>query len=870
MDAARAIASAMEQEENETRERRLAEMERAYATAVESGLSTGIVGLMLTCALGYLIVRTNAARSLQQWLQNGRAGAAASMLGDPRTEQLGERLLAFLGEYLGIHAGAIFVREPQGFTRVAGYGLAPDAKIVERFALGETLLGQAAAEGRTIVLRDVPEGHLTIGSALSRGAPHQIVIAPAAADGVVNAVVEVGLMGKVDESAVALLGLMSEAIGIAVRSARYRGELQKLLEETQRQSEELAAQSEELRVSNEELEEQSRALKEQQSRLENQAAELEQINQNLEEQSNELEQQRDGLLAANEAVALKALELEQASRYKSEFLANMSHELRTPLNSLLILSKLIADNPQNNLSDEQVRYAKTIYGSGNDLLLLINDILDLSKIEAGQVEIKPETFDLGRFVESMRRTFEPVAQTKALEFHVSLDAQCPETLTTDRQRLEQIVKNLLSNAFKFTEAGSVELRLESLPNGEIAVSVSDTGIGISPEQQARVFEAFRQADGTINRRYGGTGLGLSISRELARLLGGAVALQSEPGRGSKFTLTLPQILAPAATPAAVVEVEPPRPRAPRPAALVRRLEDDRTQLTGARKVLLVVEDDVEFARILQELAHERDFETLVAGTAEEALRLAGDLNPHAIVLDVGLPDHSGLSVLDQLKRDVKTRHIPVHVVSASENTKTALSLGAIGFLAKPASREDLLGALGKLEGRLTERLRRVLIVEDDPVQRDAVSQLLKADDVEIVTAGTAEECLDRLKQQTFDCMVLDLSLPDSSGYALLEKLSREGAYSFPPVIVYTGHELSADQELDLRRYSHSIIIKGAKSPERLLDEVTLFLHQVVAGLSEEKQTPDSPRARPRRRARRPAHTRGRGRRPQHLRADERA
>ena len=843
MDAARAIVGEMGQTETAERDHRRGEVERAFGTAVASGISTAVVGILLTGALAYLLMRTSNARALQDWLQTGRAGLAAAMLGDQRTEQLGERILKFFGDYLGIHAGAVFVREAQVFTRVSSYGLALGGKSIDRFALGETLLGQAAADTRTIVMRDVPDNLMTVGSALVQGAPHQIVITPATSEGAVNAVVELGFMRKLDDYAVALLEQMSEAIGVAVRSARYRGELQKLLEETQRQSEELATQGEELRVSNEELEEQTRALKESQSRLENQQAELEQINAHLESQSEQLERQRDNLLAANETVAEKARELEQASRYKSDFLANMSHELRTPLNSLLILAKLIADNPQDNLTDDQIRYAKTIYSSGNDLLVLINDILDLSKIEAGHVEIKPEPFSVARFMDSIKQTFEPIAANKSLDFRVSVEASCPQTLHTDRQRVEQIVKNLLSNAIKFTERGSVELRIGSRPNDEIGFSVVDTGIGISEDQQARVFEAFQQADGTISRKFGGTGLGLSISRELARLLGGAIALQSLPGRGSTFSLTIPQVFVASATaespvptlaPERPAPIEaPPIPRVrPRPAA---RIEDDRERLSGGKRVLLVVEDDPSFARILQDFSRELDFESLVAGTAEEALALAREYNPHAIVLDVGLPDHSGLSVLDELKRDIRTRHIPVHVVSASENAKTALSLGAIGYLMKPVEREDLLAALRKLEGRLNERLRRVLIVEDDDVQREAVTRLLEAEDVEITSAGTAEECLEKLKQQTFDCMVLDLTLPDASGYALLERLSREDAYSFPPVIVYTGHDLSADEEQQLRRYSHSIIIKGAKSPERLLDEVTLFLHQVVSGLPEEKQ-----------------------------------
>jgi signal transduction histidine kinase/CheY-like chemotaxis protein len=623
-------------------------------------------------------------------------------------------------------------------------------------------------------------------------------------------------------------------------------ELQNFLEETQRQAEELQAQGEELRVSNEELEEQSRALKESQSRLELQQAELEQTNSQLEEQAQLLEGQRDDLERANEAVRLRARELEQASRYKSDFLANMSHELRTPLNSLLILAKLLADNDNGRLSDEQVRYAQTIQSSGVDLLTLINDILDLSKIEAGHMEIKPEPVAIARMTRDLSNLFRPVAEKKNLEFRVEVDPGCPGHLETDGQRLEQILRNLLSNAFKFTEQGKVELLVRRASDGQIALSVTDTGIGISEDKQKAVFEPFQQADGTISRKYGGTGLGLSICRELVRLLGGTLVLRSAEGEGSTFTVLIPDTFSatnvrpreePAGAPAATFAVET---RQPVPAPgnnrrLAGRVEDDREQLTGQSRVLLVIEDDQSFAGILRDLSHEMEFECLVAGSATEALALAKEFNPNAVVLDVGLPDHSGLWVLDQLKRDTRTRHIPVHVVSASDNAQTALALGAIGYALKPVKREDLTDVLRKLETKLAQRMRRVLIVEDDAVQREAVRSLLGSHEVETVAAATAAECLALLRDQTFDCMVLDLSLPDASGYSLLETLSKESAYSFPPVIVYTARDLSGEEEQRLRRYSKSIIIKGAKSPERLVDEVSLFLHQVISELPDEQQ-----------------------------------
>jgi len=843
MDAIRTQLAAMDREETDLRAQRIAETENAYKIALVSGILSCLLGVILTVIVGYLIRRAAVARRRQEWLQSGQVGLASAMLGDQRMGQLGDNILQFLARYLDAHAGAVFVGGGEIYRRVSTYGVPTSDGVPEHFAPKEGLLGQAATEGRPFIIRDVPDGYLKIASALGQDKPRHLIISPAGADGTVNTVVELGFVHAIGEDTLALLEQASESIGVAVRSANYRAELQELLEETQRQSEELQVQSEELRVSNEELEEQSRALKEQQARLELQQAELEQTNAQLEAQAQQLETQRDDLERTAAAVQLKARELEQASRYKSDFLANMSHELRTPLNSSLILAKLLADNPEENLTDEQVKYARTIQSSGNDLLNLINDILDLSKIEAGHVEIRPETVSLDRLVKNIQQVFQPIAQEKQLAFDIDIAPQCPTTIDTDLQRLEQVLKNLLSNAFKFTEQGQVGLAIRRSGDGHVALSVTDTGIGISADQQQSVFEAFRQADGTISRKYGGTGLGLSISRELVRLLGGSIQLKSSEGKGSTFTIIIPAEYNPARVAPrdtrVSVAVEPVVQRAMAapslPATLFRKVDDDRDTLTNTQRILLIVEDDEIFAGILRDLAREMGFQALVACTAEAALNLAKQYMPSAIVLDVGLPDQSGLAVLDRLKRDVLTRHIPIHVVSASDNAQTALSLGAVGYMVKPVKREDLAEVLKKLEAKLSQRMHRVLIVEDDDLQREAVAKLLTSHEVETVAAGTAAACLELLKAQTFDCMVLDLSLPDASGYSLLETLSREDAYAFPPVIVYTGRDLSSDDEQRLRRYSKSIIIKGAKSPERLLDEVTLFLHQVVAELPDEQQ-----------------------------------
>lgn len=843
MDAIRGQIAAMAEAETQIRVQRLAQMESAQRTALVTSLLSGALGLLLTATIAVLMRRATLARRREEWLQSGQVGLASAMMGDQPMDRLGNSVLEFLARYAGAVAGAMFVGSSEVYRRTATYGVPEDANVPEEFKLREGLLGQAAAERRSMLVGEVPEGYLAFGSALGRDRPKHLVILPASVDDAVNAVLEFGFLRPVDERVVALLEEAAGAIAIAVRSAKYREELQNLLEETQRQAEELQTQSEELRVSNEELEEQGRALRESQGRLEQQQAELEQTNSQLEEQAQQLETQRDGLERVNAAVELKARELEQASRYKSDFLANMSHELRTPLNSSLILAKLLADNPEDNLTAEQVKYAQTIQSSGNDLLNLINDILDLSKIEAGHVEIRPEAVVVERMATSLRQVFEPVAAEKQLKFAINIADDVPSTIETDPQRLEQILKNLLSNAFKFTEAGQISLSIGRSAEGTVAFAVSDTGIGISLDQQQRIFEAFHQADGTISRKYGGTGLGLSISRELARLLGGTIDLTSQPGQGSTFTLAIPEAydpskVAPREAPSVQMTVPAIAADAPSPTVhprVARKLEDDRNALSGERRVLLVVEDDETFAAILRDLSREMGFRSLVAGTADEALSLAKEHTPSAIVLDVGLPDQSGLAVLDRLKQDVRTRHIPIHVVSAGDHAETALSLGAVGYELKPVKREQLVEVLQKLEARLSQRVHRVLIVEDDPVQRDAVSRLLTSGDVETMTAGTAAECLKLLKQQTFDCMVLDLSLPDASGYTLLETLSQDSAHSFPPVIVYTGRELSADDEQRLRRYSKSIIIKGAKSPERLLDEVSLFLHQVISELPDEQQ-----------------------------------
>ncbi|RZI91884.1 MAG: response regulator, partial [Variovorax sp.] len=550
----------------------------------------------------------------------------------------------------------------------------------------------------------------------------------------------------------------------------------------------------------------------------------------------------------------RAEELQRASRYKSEFLANMSHELRTPLNSALILSKLLSDNAPGNLTPEQVKFAESIYSSGNDLLVLINDILDIAKVEAGKLEVQPEKVAMRNLTESLRMTFTPLANDKKLSFVVDVADDAPASLVTDRQRVEQILKNLLSNAVKFTDRGEVRLQVSAgSAAGGARFAVSDSGIGIAPDQHEVIFEAFRQADGTTSRRYGGTGLGLSISRDLTRLLGGELQVHSVPGKGSTFTLDMPaDIEQPLAASGAGREASPPparpaarvpAPHVAKPAASplvpapdVPQFADDRDLPPDVSRRVLVIEDEPQFANILFDLAHELGYRCLVAHGAADGFELARRYLPDAILLDMRLPDSPGLEVLQHLKDDPRLRHIPVHVVSAQDQSEVALHMGAIGYAMKPTSRDELRQVFAKLEQKLTQKVKQVLVVEDDALQRDSVIHLISDDDVAITAVGTGEEALALLRTRVFDCMITDLKLPDLQGSELLQRMASEDIVSFPPVIVYTGRNLTRAEEAELLRYSRSIIIKGARSPERLLDEVTLFLHKVESELSTERQT----------------------------------
>ncbi len=856
MDRLRAIVAEMESQERSALAQQQAEWQRTatYSTGVVLAGSALLLAMILLAA--WSTARNHRHRETDAWMQRGHALLAERLQGDQRLDSLADKVLAFLGDYLGVQVAALYSDEGGGrYRRVGGYAL--PAGVPALVQAGDGLLGQAARDRRPLHVRDVPEGYLPVSSSLGQARATELLIAPARIDGAVQALLELGFLRRLVPADLDFMARVSESIGVAVRAAKDRNRLEELLGETQRQSEELQAQQEELRVSNEELEEQGRALKESQSSLEAQHAELEASTAQLEEHSRLLEDQKEVLTSSEAALAGKAADLERASQYKSEFLANMSHELRTPLNSTLILAKLLADNKEGNLTEEQVKFARTIHSAGNDLLVLINDVLDLSKIEAGAAEVSAERVGLTRLLEGLSRSFAHVAGEKGLAFSAAMMPGAPDRIETDGQRLLQILRNLLANAIKFTDSGEVTLRVAAGAEETVEFTVRDSGIGIDADKHALVFEAFRQADGSTHRKYGGTGLGLSISRDLAGLLGGTIGLQSERGQGSVFTLTLPLVYrapeAPAPKRIGQASASPSKPTAPLPAptpapvpAMSRSGKglsppsravpaDDRDRLTAASRTILVIEDDVRFAAILQDLAHEKGFACVVTHSANDGVAAAVRFRPSAILLDVNLPDYSGLGVLDQLKRNRQTRHIPVHVASVADYSQEALERGAIGYALKPVKREELVTAIELLEAKSSQGLRRLLIVEDDAAQQSSMRELLGSEGVDITIAGNAADALAHLKATTFDCMVMDLALPDLSGYALLEKMAEEDDVAFPPVIVYTGRALTGDEEQSLRRYSRSIIVKGVHSPERLLDEVTLFLHQVETELPASSQ-----------------------------------
>ncbi|MEW5929373.1 MAG: HAMP domain-containing protein [Gemmatimonadota bacterium] len=831
----------------------------------------------------------------QDWLKTNLAKFSRMMQGQKDLDAVARLIMSELTPLVGGHHGAFFLmdgdfRDEETLKLIASYAYKSRKHVANRFHMGEGLVGQSALERKPILLTAVPDDYIQINSGLGEAPPRNIMVLPVLFEGEVKAVVELASFNPFSQIHQIFLDQLAESIGVVLnmiqanmRTEELLQQSQKLTQELQSQSQELQTQQEELRRTNGELEAQARSLKASEEALKEQQEELQQVNEELEEkaallaeQNKKVEQKNSEVEAARVALEEKAEQLALSSRYKSEFLANMSHELRTPLNSLLILARLLTENKEGNLTEKQVEYAQTILGAGSDLLTLINDVLDLSKIEAGKMDINPAQVYLADVKEFVRRSFQPLAEQKGLVFDVEVDADLPEAVRTDGQRLQQVLKNLLSNAFKFTEKGRVALTIReaersrrfnnpALDKAErvIALAVSDTGIGIPRNKQRLIFEAFQQADGTTSRKYGGTGLGLSISREIARLLGGEIRVESTENEGSTFTLFIPDnydfpeqpgggedaMAATAPADWSALQAAPASPMG-RPRALPERriqrqelavtveapVHDDRSAVEDGDRVVLIVENDLPFARVLLDMARDKGFKGIVAVDGESGLALANEYHPDAITLDIDLPGIDGWTVLDRLKHRSTTRHIPVHIVSGTEKSQRGLKQGAVSFLEKPVSKEALDDAFDSIARFIDEPVKNLLVVEDDDAQRMSIIELVGGDeDVDITAVGTAEEALERLAERRFDCMVLDLGLAEMSGFALLEQIKNDPRVQELPIIIYTGKDLSPAEETQLRRYADTIIVKDVKSPERLLDETALFLHRVEARLPEQKR-----------------------------------
>src|SRR5713226_7731537 len=772
----------------------------------------------------------------QDWLKTNLARFTGMLQGQRDLTTVGRIILSELVPLVNAQQGVIYQMETEqsaGMVLLSAFASDGPESHLRRIKVGEGLVGQCATEKRRMLISDLPENTVPIKSGLFEAVPRNVIVLPVLFEDRVKAVIELASLSAFTASHLAFLEQLTASIGIVLNSIEATMQTEGLLKQSQQLATELQTQQKELQQTNEQLAQKAQQLAEQNVEVERKNQEIEQARGALEE---------------------KAKELALTSKYKSEFLANMSHELRTPLNSILVLGQQLGDNPDGNLTPKQVEFARTIHGAGTDLLNLISDILDLSKIESGTVSVEAEEVFFNNLLEMVARPFRHEADYKKLAFEVHSDPHLPRSLVTDSKRLQQVLKNLLSNAFKFTEEGRVRLSVSSAPTGwssehpvlraaasVIAFEVSDTGIGIPSEKQRIIFEAFQQADAGTSRKYGGTGLGLAISRELANLLGGEIQLSSAPGKGSTFTLYLPQTYVGPSSGAA------PDRKFSSPAlsiqltslavsdAPVVHIPDDRENLQPDDSILLIVEDDPHYARVLCDLSHDKGFKVLIATRGAEALALAREFHPAAVSLDVFLPDMLGWTVLNHLKQDPATRHIPVQMLTLDEDRHHGLARGAFAFVTKPTTPEGLETALARIKQYSAPRRKRLLVVEDNPAEQLSIQELLGHDDIEVSVVSTGAEALEAVSTDSFDCVVLDLRLPDISGFDVLERLRDTPSLGDLPVIVFTGKELSPEEDARLHSLARSVVVKGVESPERLLDETALFLHRVVADLPVEKQ-----------------------------------
>jgi len=815
----------------------------------------------------------------QNWLKTGQTELNNRMRGELDIPDLSQNIINFLTRYLDAQLGLLyFVTNPGILKLVGSYALGKEKVSLKKFKFGEGIVGQAAQERQIIEITDIPPDFVKVRTGFGDIRPLNVMVMPFTYEDHVIGVIEIASIHKITEIQKEFLLQSRENIGIAFNSAESRWQLKELLQKTQEQAERLQAQQEELRQSNEELEGQTKALIASETNLQAQQEELRVINEELEERTRLLEKQKTDiehknveLLNARNEIEKKAKDLEEVSKYKSEFLANMSHELRTPLNSILILSQLMANNRDRNLTEKQVEFAKTIHSSGSDLLNLINEILDLSKIEAGMMELRIEPVGINEFVNTIQRAFQPVAQNKNLQFNIEVQKEgLPEEIYSDSQRVQQVVKNLLSNSFKFTNEGGVTMKIyrpgpdEELSQSglsrenAVAIAVTDTGIGIPQEKQAAIFEAFRQEDGTTSRKYGGTGLGLSISRELAALLGGEIQLESQKGKGSTFTLYLPEKLeAPQKkTPTGItrrkkdadtetgIRANPQKKKEEKEASpktqevqletqevsSMDEIMDDRRETKPGDKSLLIIEDDANFAGVLLNLAQQKGFKGIIAEDGESGLHFADFYKPSAIILDIRLPGMDGWQVMERLKGNPATRHIPVHFMSALENKYDALNMGAIGYLAKPVSTEALEAAFKKIENVISKPVKKLLVVGSGEAQKNRIIELMGSGDVVTVSAATGEETLQLLKKDPFDAMILNPALTDMKGIELLEEMENNENISPLPVIIYSESEPDPKEMEKLKTYARRVIIQDSQSLDRLFAETSLFLHRVESQL----------------------------------------
>ena len=773
----------------------------------------------------------------QDWLKTNIAKFSRMLQGQRDLVTVGRLLLSELAPLVNVQQGIMYVMEGMSgsscLKELASYADGAQEMSNPRFfAIGEGLIGQAAADRKRLLITELDPRTVRVRGGLIAACPRSVIVLPVLFEGEVKAVLELASLYEFTPSQLAFLEQLTDSIGVVLNTIEATMRTEELLKQSQQLAGELQTQQSELQQTNEELATKARLLAEQNVEVERKNTEIELARKALEE---------------------KAAELALTSRYKSEFLANMSHELRTPLNSILILGQQLSQNSEGNLSHRQVEYARTIHSAGTDLLNLITDILDLSKIESGTVTVEFEELAFGTLRETIERAFRHEAETRKLVFTLDFDLRLVRSLNTDSKRLLQILKNLLSNAFKFTERGGVRLHVAPATGGwsaehpslsrsgtVIEFSVSDTGIGIPLEKQRIIFEAFQQADAGTARKYGGTGLGLAISRELAQLLGGEIRLSSSPGAGSTFTLYLPQSQIAVAHPKGAAAAAAPAAQAALPAARaagsrVEEIADDREALLPSDAVLLIVEDDPHYARVLLDLARRKGFKVLVAGTGERALSLAAKHRPTAISLDVFLPDMLGWTVLNQLKRNPDTRHIPVQLLTVEDERQYGLERGAFSCVTKTVTTESVEGALDRLRDFTAAQPRRLLVVEDSAAERLSITELLGSEDIEIETAASGAAALALMRERPFDCVVLDLSLPDISGFQLLAEVQKDSRLRDTPIVVFTGRELTMEEEGELKRQAKSIVLKGVRSPERLLDETALFLHRVITDLPAEKQ-----------------------------------